>query len=469
MEVSRNDPQVIDNSNIKVLVVEDDELFRKLIQSTLERSGYKVRTAENGLVAKTIFDLAPDEFDIVLSDVKMPVMDGVALIEHVKKAKGASIRFIMMTGFAEALEAKQALELGADEFLSKPFRAEILEKTIQKCLNPTSPENVDHDDERNNDYCQIPIDHFLSSSNLISDLYIKLGKSKFIKVAASSEEIPIERLRTYRSKKVEFLFVRREDYGKYVNFALKLTKLASKSDKVNASQKAQLFRHTTEILHNQVFFTGMDKTALGHAKDVVGDVVKTISEDRQILILLTDASNQGDSIYAHNLMVSVLASMVAKEHGWSAPASLFKCVVGGLFHDVGKRELSPELSTKSRLLLSAEEIALFETHPSRGRDILIEISALPDEIPLIVFHHHEYPNGQGYPQRLSGEQIHPIAKLIGVVDRFCTLAFPIRDGTTPLSTSEALSRMMTIHFDELDPTFSRRLLSLFPNFETKAS
>ncbi|MEK7355602.1 MAG: HD domain-containing phosphohydrolase, partial [Bdellovibrionota bacterium] len=104
---------------------------------------------------------------------------------------------------------------------------------------------------------------------------------------------------------------------------------------------------------------------------------------------------------------------------------------------------------------------------TRSRDILQQISSLPDEIALIAFNHHENRCGTGYPQRLIGEAIHPVARLISIANKFCNLMFPVRDGTTPMGLNEALSRMMTTHADELDPTMLRRLLSLFPESERK--
>lgn len=455
---------------IRILVAEDDRIFRQLICDTLEHRGFSVRAAENGLVAKTIYDLAPGAFDLIISDVKMPVLDGVGLLQHVKSKKEETTRFLMMTGFSEALEAKKAYELGADEFISKPFRADALVRIVRECMQPElKAERMIEGEREEQYYCQIPIDHFLSASRLISDLYIKLSDKKYVKVAAEGEDIPIERLRTYRAKRVEYLHVRKQDFGKYVNFTLKVARIASKSDKLSASQKAQLFCHTSEVLHNTICFSGMDKVTLGFAKQVVEDVVKTVSEDQQILGLLSESVQRGDGVYAHGLAISVIASLIAKEHGWTAPTSLFKCAVGGLFHDIGKRELPPELVTRPRLMLSSQEIALLETHPARSRDILMQIGSLPDEIAIIAYHHHESPHGTGFPQRLTSEHIHPIAKLIGVADKFCNLVFPLREGSSPLTTSEALSRMMTVHADELDTVFLRRLVSLFPDVGVKAS
>ncbi len=132
--------QFLENSKVRILVAEDDTVFRQLICETLERRGFAVRAAENGLVAKTIYDLAPEDFELVVSDVRMPVLDGLALLSHIKKI-GPQTKFLLMTGFAEAIEAKRALELGADEFLSKPFRASALVDAVRECMFPQPKED----------------------------------------------------------------------------------------------------------------------------------------------------------------------------------------------------------------------------------------------------------------------------------------------------------------------------------------
>ncbi|GEM_PF-3389320 len=104
-----------------------------------------------------------------------------------------------------------------------------------------------------------------------------------------------------------------------------------------------------------------------------------------------------------------LSSVIAKSDAltdekrlnfWTAPSTLYKVSLAGLFHDIGYKELDRELITKKRALLTSDEIHLIESHVTRGRDIILSLAGIPEDIALIVYQHHEDCLGQGYPKRL---------------------------------------------------------------------
>src|SRR4051812_38356235 len=100
----------------KVLIAEDDEFFRKALVESLKGS-YDVMSVENGKKARDIIAVA--KFDLILSDIQMPFFSGLDLLAWVKEHKPTP--FILMTGFSHILETKAAHELGAEDFLAKPF------------------------------------------------------------------------------------------------------------------------------------------------------------------------------------------------------------------------------------------------------------------------------------------------------------------------------------------------------------
>ena len=104
---------------IKVLIVDDEEVMRSLMIKILEKAGYKVITANGGLAARQI--LAEQPIDLVLSDVKMPDMNGFDLLKEIK-ANYQHIAVIMMTAYADSYTIKDALIYGADEYITKPFK-----------------------------------------------------------------------------------------------------------------------------------------------------------------------------------------------------------------------------------------------------------------------------------------------------------------------------------------------------------
>ncbi|MBD3169288.1 MAG: response regulator [candidate division Zixibacteria bacterium] len=115
---------------IEILVVDDELEMRNLLDKILKRDGYKVTLAENGQTALQC--LKDKKFDIVISDIKMPEMNGFELLKSIKEEK-PDVGVIMMTGFGDAFTVKDAMILGADEYITKPFKAHeislILERT----------------------------------------------------------------------------------------------------------------------------------------------------------------------------------------------------------------------------------------------------------------------------------------------------------------------------------------------------
>lgn len=115
---------------MKVLVVDDQELNRTLLQFLLEEEGYEVVIATNGLEAIECFD---EELpDLVLLDVVMPVMDGFATAPVLKqKADELYLPIIFITALDDQASLKRCLEVGGDDFLNKPFDKVILSAKIR--------------------------------------------------------------------------------------------------------------------------------------------------------------------------------------------------------------------------------------------------------------------------------------------------------------------------------------------------
>jgi DNA-binding response OmpR family regulator len=114
-----------------VLIVEDDPIIRSNICEMLELEGYKTLQAANGEEALLI--VKSKKIDLIISDWMMPKMDGVNLLSYLKKSKlTQSIPFIILTAKSMMEDRLIALELGADDFLIKPFSAKEL---FLRCKN----------------------------------------------------------------------------------------------------------------------------------------------------------------------------------------------------------------------------------------------------------------------------------------------------------------------------------------------
>lgn len=101
----------------RVLVVEDDPAIARVLALLLERSGFVVNQAENGLTAVDRFDREPP--DLVLLDVALPDIDGWTVLRHIRGGSASAVPVVVVTSHVQSRE--RSLEEGADAFLSKPF------------------------------------------------------------------------------------------------------------------------------------------------------------------------------------------------------------------------------------------------------------------------------------------------------------------------------------------------------------
>lgn len=119
----------------KILVAEDNQVNQKLVKELLSKKNYDVTVVENGL---KIFDvLEQADFDLILMDIQMPIMDGLeatAIIREIEKGTGKHIPIIGITAYAVKADRDKCLEAGMDDYLAKPFVKEEFYRMIEKYL-----------------------------------------------------------------------------------------------------------------------------------------------------------------------------------------------------------------------------------------------------------------------------------------------------------------------------------------------
>lgn len=116
----------------RILVVDDEETIREIVCSMLSGSGFQCRQAASGIQALSALESA-EEFDLVLSDLMMAEMDGIALLER-SKERFPDVPVVMVTAVHDIQVALQALRNGAYDYLLKPFEREQLLATVRRAL-----------------------------------------------------------------------------------------------------------------------------------------------------------------------------------------------------------------------------------------------------------------------------------------------------------------------------------------------
>jgi len=111
----------------KILILDDEEVVCDRLKPVLEKHGYHVETFEDG--ASAVQRLSEQRFDVLVTDLKMPGVSGLDVLRFVRE-HSPSTRVVVITGFATAETAREAMEQGAVEFIPKPFRLSYLRDVI---------------------------------------------------------------------------------------------------------------------------------------------------------------------------------------------------------------------------------------------------------------------------------------------------------------------------------------------------
>jgi two-component system, cell cycle response regulator CpdR len=117
----------------RILVVDDEEPIREFVRRALELAGHDIVTAKDGGEGLDLL-VAQSGFDLLLTDIRMPVMDGIALALAVAREK-PDLPILLMTGYADQRERARNLDALIRDVLTKPFTLDQLRETVERSLN----------------------------------------------------------------------------------------------------------------------------------------------------------------------------------------------------------------------------------------------------------------------------------------------------------------------------------------------
>jgi len=321
----------------KILIVDDEEVIRHVLFRRLLQEGYSCTTANHGKEALSLY--YKDNFSLIISDIKMPEMTGIELLQKVK-AIDPKMKMIMVTAYPEIDLAVNAMKLGAYDFIIKPADLDLIVMSVKKAL-----------------------------------------ESKRLEEEIEAYHNRLEEMVEERTAKLQ-----------------------------------QAYRY-------------LKKSHL--------DSVKVLAE----AIDAKDPYTRG-----HSDRVKRMSLGLAKQMGFTEE-KLENLEYGALLHDIGKIGIKDEILQKQGPL-NETEYQYIQEHPLIGVKIVEGVEFFKEKIPMIR-HHHEYYDGNGYPDGLTGEAIPLEARIISLPDAFdaMTSVRPHR-GVMPLSqVLEELERCKGKQFD----------------------
>ncbi|BBB90917.1 MAG TPA: HD-GYP domain-containing protein [Methylomusa anaerophila] len=197
-------------------------------------------------------------------------------------------------------------------------------------------------------------------------------------------------------------------------------------------------------------------------KELADTSIDLMADTTGVLSYLQIVRKQDDYTFRHSINVAIISGIVGKWVGMSGE-ELKDLIFAGLLHDIGKTQIPLEILNKPAKL-TPEEMKIMKNHTIKGYKMLLGELGAHESILCGVLQHHEKIDGTGYPFGISGEQIHPFAKIIAVADIYDAMTsdrvYHIK--RTPFEVIEEIKQET---FGKLDPaiciTFLRNILNYF--------
>lgn len=241
-------------------------------------------------------------------------------------------------------------------------------------------------------------------------------------------------------EKIEKLFINKSDRSLYKNdIQSYLDSLIDKKE-TNLEQKVELvynfaYENISEAFESEVTEEKIDKIC-----DNLNNIVDLLKHDMNALNMLLDINTYDFYTYTHSIDVATYAIAFGIYLNLSKE-DLLTLGKAAIFHDIGKKKIDRSILTKEGKL-TEYEFEIMKLHPSYSVEILQNVKSIDNTTLIVIAQHHEKLDGSGYPLGLQEDNIHPLSKILAIVDIFNALT-TIRSYKDDLSYKKGLELMFT--------------------------
>ncbi|WP_042165048.1 HD-GYP domain-containing protein [Paenibacillus gorillae] len=191
-------------------------------------------------------------------------------------------------------------------------------------------------------------------------------------------------------------------------------------------------------------------------------LLKNFQMERDVVSMLLLLNTTDDYTYQHSVQVGMLSYYLSTWLDYSAEEAL-QIGKAGFLHDIGKSRI-PESILNKPSKLTDEEFTEIKNHAQYGHDIILESFAEEPYLAISALQHHERNDGSGYPHGLDGDSIHPVAKIISVVDIYSAMISE-RVYQKKRDLLYVLKELYKLSFSELDAHTTHTFIKhMIPNF-----
>ncbi len=443
-----------------VLVVDDEALVRTTIAENLRSLGYACRTASDGLEALEL--IKGNGFEVIISDVCMPGIDGLELMEKTRQIK-PSTSFIIITGHTMDYPYHKVIGAGANDFLKKPLKMSEIKFKLERIFR----ERQLADENKRLLKEQVVLNEKLATILEMSrDLATELNFDRLF------ERVISEATRIMAAERTSLYLIDWESREIWTKVAQQVGQIrlplgqgisgrvAENGETINVDDawKLPYFNRQFDLKHNfrtrsvlcmPIYSRKKERIGVlqvlnkknGHGfkqndqiimEAIVSQVAVALENyflidelqitfESSVRTLSATVDAKHPLTAGHSQRVTEYSLLIAQEMGLDED-ELQVIKYAALLHDIGKIGIRDSVLMKEGTF-TPEERAEMNAHSTRTRDILenFHFSRSLSRVPLIASQHHEKVNGKGYPEGLTGEELPLDSKILAVSDVFDAL------------------------------------------------
>ena len=507
------------DNQIRVLVVDDEPKICHLIEELLKLEGYRVDVSFSGMEALQM--IKKSKYQMLLTDLKMPGIDGLELIKMAKK-ECPEIRSIMVTGYATVGSAVESLRHGIDDYITKPFNIFEFKKAVKQTLytRQVAMENAQllKDLKKANRELNIHKQGLTEKVHIAGEQLTTANKELVQRInelatvneisKAITSVLDMDNLLSLCLKEINeklevkhssIMFIDEEGDGLIVKacHGYRSKQALGKTQKIDEGVAGRVVKDKKPILvkdirHDNRFnrserpdyktksFVSAPLIADGKVLGVINVIDKVSGEsfcETDVNLLCTIAGQvsiavENARLYealeenCFNMVRSLAASLEAKDpytSGHSQRVSEYSSAIANmmgvsdkemetlrhaaLLHDIGKIGIS-ELILNKTDKLNDSEFDTIKSHPSTGEKIIKPLAFLDDAMQHIRSHHESF-DGRGYPDRLGGDDLPLLTKIMTVADSFDAMTSN-RTYRPAMKTNKAVSELKRVAGKQFD-------------------
>ena len=309
------------------------------------------------------------------------------------------------------------------------------------------------------DYFRIRLSTVQPHQEVPFDIYLYLD-GKIVTYLNQGQKLDGNRLESLHSKDSgESFYVHNNQKQIYRDYV----KGTMNSDLISNDTKASILRESSIAILEDLFETPDVALALAASRPIITDLLNFMEAAPESIGNLISLTGHDFYTYNHSFDVSIYSLGLGQVLGFDKK-TLEELGQSSLFHDIGKRNVPLEILCKKGPL-SDDEWVEMRMHPTYGLNILNEHEGISDAIKAACYEHHESWSGGGYPQDISGHEIHPFGRLVALTDTYDAMTTQ-RSYNTPMKPTEALQMMKDKLSGRYDPDMLKAMYSVLFKLKT---